>query len=447
MSVHSKDGMTWLTKLERIGEIAISKKDTVFNNIGHIITLEMLEEHYHKLDGKKAIGIDNVSKQQYGENLASNLEALLICIRRGTYKPKPSRIVEIPKEDGSSRPLAISCLEDKIVQSVVNTILGKIYEPIFLPCSYGFRPEQSCHDALRALSQTAFKFLEGAIVEIDLEKYFNTIPHSVLMECLGKKISDSRFLRLIKVLIEAPIKQGDTTETNKIGCPQGSIISPVLSNIYLHYALDTWFEEIRQSHIKGQAEEVRYADDVVFVFEKKLEAERFFEVLPKRLEKFGLKINLNKSQVIASGRYAARKAHASGSKLATLNFLGFTFYWGISRNGTLWRPKYTSRSDRFREKLKKLKEFLRENLNSNTEKVLKAVIKVMRGWINYHGISDNSKRVKAFICQCERALFKWMNRRGGKRGMNWKKFTQLLKRVQFPNTWKTISMFPALKKT
>ncbi len=182
MTIHSYDGQSGQTKLDRISELSVSNKDMVFNNIGHLINLSLLNELYHQLDGTKAVGVDGVTKADYGKNLEENLNALLKRIRRGTYRPQPARIVEIPKEDGSSRPLAISCLEDKIAQSAVNIILTKIYEPLFLPCSYGFRPDRNCHDALRSLHKSTYQFWNGAVAEIDLRKCFNTIPHNQLLE-------------------------------------------------------------------------------------------------------------------------------------------------------------------------------------------------------------------------------------------------------------------------
>lgn len=446
MSVHSDDGKTWSTKLERISALAGSKPETVFNNLGHIISKEMLKELYQELKGQKAIGIDGITKEEYGKKLGENLDQLMLKIRRGTYKSKPAKIVEIPKEDGSTRPLAISCLEDKLVQLAVTTVLNKIYEPIFLPSSYGFRPERSCHDALRSLVAATDRCPDGSTIEIDIQKYFNTIPHEILLECIKKKISDRRFLHLIQVLIKAPIIiSGNKTLENKIGCPQGSIISPVLANVYLHYVIDLWFEETRINYLKGRAEQVRYADDMVFVFEHEEDAERFFEVLPKRLGKYGLKLHLEKSQIIRSGRIAALRARQRQEKLKTYQFLGFTCYWGLSRNGKFWRLKYSSRADRFRKKLKELREYLWNNLSRETEKVLTKVIEILKGWINYHGISDNSRRVNSFIHHTARLLYKWLNRRGGRKKTKWSECVKLLKEANFPRTWKVIPMFKSTK--
>lgn len=441
MTIHSNDGPSGLTKLDRISERSAADKDIVFNNLGHLINVSLLRELYHQLDGNKAVGTDNVTKLSYGVNLEINLKKLLQSIRRGTYRSQPARLVEIPKEDGSKRPLAISCLEDKLVQSAINLILNKIYEPLFLPGSYGFRPKKSCHDALRALNKSTFQFWNGAVVEIDLRKYFNSIPHEQLMDCLRKKISDERFLKLIDTLLKTPVLQGQQITANDRGCPQGSIISPTISNIYLHYVIDTWFEEISKSHLEGKTELVRYCDDMVFVFKRKRDAERFYKVLPKRLEKYGLSLHEDKSQLLPSGHEVALQADKYGRRLKTYKFLGFTCYWGKTRKG-YWRLKYSSRQDRFTAKLHEIRKYLWDNLNTNNATaVLNTVMRIMKGWINYHGISDNDRRVGGFIHKCKRHLFNWFNRRGRRHPMRWEQFTRILEKINFPNRWKTISMF------
>jgi group II intron reverse transcriptase/maturase len=441
MSIHSKDGETRKTKLERISELSANDKNLVFNNLGHLINLSLLKEQYDELEKKKAVGIDGVTKAAYGERLDENLVALLKRIRRGTYYPQPARLVEIPKEDGSTRPLAISCLEDKIVQSAISVLLTKIYEPIFLPCSYGFRPGKNCHDALRALNQSTFKFQNGAVVEIDLRKCFNSISHDKLMGCLRKKINDNRLLSLIKRLLKTPTIVGKQAVPNDIGCPQGSILSPILANIYLHDVLDTWFKQIKSEHFQGEAEMVRYCDDMVFIFQHRNDAERFYRVLPKRLEKYELLIHAEKSQLVPSGHQAVLETHKKGKRLPTYQFLGFTCYFGKTRKG-FWRLMYTSRRDRFTAKLKGLRKYLQKQLSAkDTMKVLSTVVRVIRGWINYHGISDNDRRVSGFIHKSKQILYGWFNRRGRRKPMKWADFTRILERIKFPQRWKVVSMF------
>ncbi|KTD20221.1 group II intron reverse transcriptase/maturase [Legionella israelensis] len=427
MTIHRYDGESGQTKLERISALSAKDKGIVFNNIGHIINIAMLKEIYYDLNGKKAIGVDGVTKERYGEDLDKNLEALLVKIRRGQYRPKPARLVEIPKEDGSTRPLAISCLEDKLVQSAVNKILVSIYEPMFYSTSYGFRPGKNCHQALKSLMSHTYRFYDGAVVEIDLQKCFNTLPHGKVLECLQKKISDKRFLKLVSQPMKTPmITEFNQVAPNEIGCPQGSIISPTISNIYLHDVIDDWFEKIKQGHLTGKAEMVRYCDDMVFLFQKQTDAERFYRVLPKRLNKFGLLLHMEKSQLLRSGQIAAKEAAANKSRLPTYKFLGFTCYWGTTRNG-FWRLKYTSRRDRFSAKLKSLRKYLRENLNtSDTWGLLEKIVRVVKGWLHYHGISDNKRRVSAFLNYVKHIMFAWVNRRGRKNPINWTTFEKII---------------------
>lgn len=441
MTVLSNDRNSWHTKLERIGELSARDRCLKFNNLGHLITVDMLKEQYQRLDGKKAVGIDKVTKADYGKALEENLTGLIRKIRRGIYRPKPSRIIEIPKEDGSTRPLAIACVEDKLIQMAVSEILTTIYEPLFLPCSYGYRPGRSCHDALRSLHQLTYQHLNGALVEIDIRKYFDTIPHKVLMERLSDKISDKRFLKLINTLVTAPIIIGQREEENRIGCPQGSIVSPILANIYLHHVVDEWFEYIKRNHFHGKADLIRFADDMVFVFEFSWDAKRFFNVLPKRLAKAGLSIHLQKSNVIPSGHVAALRAHNQGGRLPTFQFLGFTCYWGKSRKG-FWRLKLTSRKNRFAEKLKGMKQYLRENLTTNdTRGVIMTVIRVVKGWVNYHNVSNNQRRVDQFLRITRIHILKWLNRRGGRRRVTWVRLSRALNALGFPRKGSVISMF------
>jgi group II intron reverse transcriptase/maturase len=441
MVVHSKDDKEQRkTKLERIGELAAQRSGTVFNNLGHVIDQKLLGECYQRLDGKKAIGIDKITKESYGSNLGDNLQDLLKRIRKGAYKPQPSKIVEIPKEDGSLRPLAISCFEDKIIQMAVAQILSKIFEPLFLPCSYGYREGINGHEALRMLMKHSNQNSQGATIEIDLQKYFNSIPHEVLMEMLQEKISDKRFLALVYKLIRAPTLEEGKAKLTKKGCPQGSIVAPILANIYLHYVIDEWFEKIRKSHIKGSAELIRFADDMVFVFQNHAEAERFYQVLPKRLKKYGLDLHESKSGLLHSGSQAAAEAHSKGERLSTYKFLGFVCYWGQSRNGN-WRLKYKSRSDRRTAKLNGLRQHLKRSLKTETQEVIAQIARVVKGWVNYHAISDNQRCVNSFIYLVERILFKWVNRKGGKRKMNWNNFGKLLKMMKFPRNYRVVSMF------
>lgn len=249
------------TKLDRIEQRSRKYPEATFNNLGHALDVDLLRTCFQSLDARKAVGVDGITKQQYERKLESNLQQLLLRIRNGSYYPKPSRIVEIPKADGSKRPLAISCIEDKIVQEAVRCILERIYEPHFLDCSYGFRPGRNAHQALAALDKRLLKESCKSAVDIDLRKYFNTIPHKPLGKVLQKKVKDRRLLFLIIKLLKAPTLNKDgTLQRNEIGSPQGSILSPLLANIYLHYVLDEWFVQVNNEVFRGTAHMVRYAD-------------------------------------------------------------------------------------------------------------------------------------------------------------------------------------------
>jgi hypothetical protein len=242
-------------------------------------------------------------------------------------------------------------------------------------------------------------------------------------------------------LITAPILEHGEINKNTEGCPQGSIVSAILSNVYLHHVIDEWFEKIKRTHLRGKADEIRYADDLVFFFEHRGDAEHFYEVLPKRLKKFGLELHEDKSQIIGAGHLVAQRENQNKKRLATFNFLGFTCYWGKTKKG-YWRLKFTSRKDRFAAKLKGLREFLRENLNTrNTQETLKTVVRVVRGWVNYHGISDNQKRVRDFLEATKKAIYRWLNRRGGKRRTSWARCAKMLELVKFPRNFRVKSMF------
>ena len=442
---YAAEGPTWSSRLEYLGQKSASDKKIVFNNLGHYINVETLTLYFNKLDGMRAVGIDGVTKEMYGKELQSNLAELVSRIRKCQYRPKPSRIVEIPKDDGSTRPLAISCLEDKIVQTAIADILSRIYEPLFYSCSYGFRAKKSAHDALKAVNKISYQVKNGAVVEVDLKSYFNTIPHEPLMAWLGQKISDKRFLFLIEVMLKAPTMWERKCQENTAGAPQGSILSPVVANIYLHHVVDEWFAAITQSHFGGRAHEIRYADDLVFYFENTSHAEKFYRVLPKRLEKYGLKLHLEKSQMLKSGPWAAERAKRNHEKMGAFKFLGFTCYWGLSKNRNFWRLKFKSRSDRMRKTLKRIKVYLLQNLatnalRANQRDIVDGFIRMVRGWLNYHAISDNNDRVNAFLFQSKQLLLRWFNRRGSKK-MNWDKLNAMLERNKYPMTYKVTPMW------
>lgn len=444
MSTQHRDQLDLPTGLDRVEQRSKQDRRAEFNNLGHLIDLDLLERCYKGLKGSKAIGIDGVTKKEYGKNLDENLRKLLQAIRRGSYHPRASRITEIAKADGGTRPLAISCFEDKIVQTAVKRILEKIYEPLFLDVSHGFRPKRGCRTALVALDQHLMQEKCGGVLEIDLRKYFNTIPHEPLERLLRLKIKDERFLRLILKLLKAPIRNADGTETrNEIGSPQGSIVSPMLANLYLHYVIDIWFSWINDQKHAGSARMVRYADDAVFVFQSLGGARVFHKRLVERLKSFGISVHEGKTKVLGCGRKEATRRAESDQKMPVFTFLGFLHVWGKSKSRKtgkrFWRVKRRTCPLRLRKKLKEIGTYIREHRH---EKDLIPHIKsVARGHLNYFAVNDNQERVRQFIHRVRGMLFKYLNRRSQRRSLTWEKFSEVLKREEFPQWAPTRNLF------
>jgi len=437
------------TKLNRVETRSRQDRKAVFNNLGHMINLEMLRQCYRSLDKSKAAGIDGVTKETYGKNLEENLKQLLMKIRKGNYHPKASRIVEIPKVDGSSRPIAISCFEDKIAQEGVRRIVERIYEPVFMESSHGFRRGRGCDTALVALDRCLMGWKNcGAVLEIDLRKYFNTIPHEPLIRLLRMKIADQRFLHLIIKLLKAPtIGIDGVAKRNEVGSPQGSILSPVISNVYLHYVLDIWFSWLNGKEYGGGAQLVRYADDAVFTFRGFQEAERFRRQLVERLGNFGISINEAKTRVVVSGKQEASRRGQSGLRMPSFTFLGFLHVWGISvkrkTNERFWRVKRRTCPIRYRKKLAEIQSYVQKNRHEKN--LLPHMIRVVRGYLNYFAINDNQRRVRQFTYEVKRILYKYMNRRSQRRSFEWKQFTQILKEVGFPDSVPTRNIYFATR--
>lgn len=268
------------TGIERIAKRVRRHPSEPLTALMHHYSVENLRACYESLDGQKALGVDGVTKADYGENLESNLEDLHRRLQQQAYRPQPVRLVEIPKEDGGVRPLGISCIEDKIVQEMTRRILEAIYEPVFIETSYGFRPQRNCHDALRQLNREVMMNAVNWVADIDLAKFFDTLPHPEMVSVMRLRIRDERFLRLITRMLKAGVQTPEGVVVEERGSPQGSICSPVIANIYLDYVLDQWFTEVVRQHCRGYCSIVRYADDVIAVFEREDDAQRFMRVLP-----------------------------------------------------------------------------------------------------------------------------------------------------------------------
>ena len=391
---------TTSTKLARVELKSRENPDEVFSNLGHMLSLEHFEECFNSIDGNKAIGIDNVTKEEYGNNLGENLKSLLSKIRNGSYYPKPTRMVEIPKHDGTKRPLAISCVEDKIVQEAVRRILERIFEPHFLDCSHGFRPSENCHKALVDLDKNLMKIQTGAVLDVDIKKCFPSIPYEKLIEILSDKIGDKRFLYLIIKLIKCDsLDSENSIVRNNCGLPQGSILSPLLMNIYLHECVDKWFMIVNVNEFANGCTVVRYADDMVFTAKTVTEAEQLMLKLGKRLGEYGLELHETKTKVIHNGKKVAENLSKLGQKPPVFSFLGFIHVWGKSlnrsTNKTFWRVKRRTCPIRFKAKLKEILENFKKN--RHRKDFFDYAKRIVNGYLEYFAINDNMKRISQFV--------------------------------------------------
>jgi RNA-directed DNA polymerase len=406
------------TKLKRIAWLSSKDTNKEFSNLMHHFNEESLEGCFHELDGKKAVGVDGITKSQYGEQLAKNLKNLISVMKRMAYRPGPIREVLIPKLDkpGEKRPLGVSNFEDKLVQKMMQKVLESIYESVFLDCSYGFRPGRGSHDAISALTDHLYKQEVEMVIDIDISNFFGTIDYKMLDEILGKKIKDQTFLRYIHRMFKAGVLRKDELEVNEEGVVQGSCVSPVLSNIYAHHVIDSWFEEVVKKHCKGEVRLFRFCDDAVICCRYQRDAERIKEALVKRLRKYNLHLNEDKT------RYVPFSKRKQNQKQSTFDFLGFTFYLGRSRQGRMI-PKVKTSRKRLRNKLKEITQWIKATRNKEPLKQIWELFRTkLRGHYQYYGVSHNYRSMNQFMFEARRIMFKWLNRRSQRRSFDWGKY-------------------------
>jgi group II intron reverse transcriptase/maturase len=418
------------TKLRRIAWLSSQDKSKSFNNLMHLFNEDALTVCYHGLDAKKAIGADGVDKIKYGSRLTENIRELVGKLKNMAYKPGDILEVKIPKEGspGKTRTLGISNFEDKICQKMMQKTLESIYEPIFLKCSYGFRAGMGCHDALRGLEQHLYENEVENVLDIDLANFFGTIDRRILTGMLQAKIQDKKLIRYIARMFKAGVLSEGELIIQDEGVVQGSIASPILANIFAHYVLDEWFEEVVKQHCKGTVALFRYCDDGVICCRYEEDAKRIKTALAKRLEKFKLKLNEEKTKMV---RFSKRRL-SQNVKQETFNFLGFTFYLGRSRKGRII-PKVKSCGKRISSKLKKVNDWCRDIRNKYKLPVIwKSFCSKLRGHIQYYGVTFNSKAVNLFVRQTVRTMFKWLNRRSQRKSFSWEKFKLFIERNPLP---------------
>lgn len=421
-----KDG-TWVeTKLKLITQLAKEAPKLKFTRLMYLLNEGFLEQCYGELKKDKASGIDGVTVEGYGVNLKEKLKDLVKRMKALRYYPQSVRRVYIPKGEGKRRGLGIPAVEDKIVQLGAKRILEAIWEVNFSDSSYGFRPGRDCHKALNELDQTLMTKPINAIVDVDIESFFDNVDHKWLMKCLAQKINDPNFLRLIVRFLKAGIiAEGKYLESDK-GTPQGGILSPILSNLYLHYILDLWFEKVARRQIRGYGRLIRYCDDFVVCFEDTESARKFKETLKERLGKFGLKIAADKSRVIEFGRRIWEKTNREGGKVEMFDFLGFTHFCDKTRRGKFKVGRKTAKK-KFILKMREMNEWLKGIRNLVKLKEWWKILKVkLSGHYRYYGMSGNSRMINEFYQETTRLAYKWINRRSQKKSYSFEKYRQFL---------------------
>ena len=416
------------TKLVRIAEISATSKHPIFTSVYHLINEDMLKQCHKELDGNKAVGIDKVTKDEYGKNLDRNIKELVQRLKNKSFKPLPSLRVYIPKGNGKKRPLGIASYEDKIVQMAVKKILGAIYEPRFLNCMYGFRPNRGCHEAIKEVYQRISYGKISYIVDADIKGFFDHIDHDWMMKFLEWNIQDKNLLWLIRKYLKAGIMEQGKFEPTEEGSAQGSVMSPMLANIYMHNVLTLWFKLVVQREMQGECFLVNFADDFVAGFQYKWEAENYYKLLKERMEKFGLQLEDSKSRLLQSGAYIARAKQKSGEciRLQTFDFLGFTFYCGRSRKGMPYIMPKTS-SKKFRQKIRDIKVWLYANRDQPLKKLMGMLNLKLIGHYRYYGISFNGRMISNYKQQVRELLFKVLNRRSDRKSYTREGFIEMLK--------------------
>jgi RNA-directed DNA polymerase len=414
------------TKLARISELSKENPDIKFNSIGHLIDYDMLKVCHSKMDGSKAVGTDGISKEEYDSNLDENLRKLVLKLKNKSYRPKPARRVEIPKDNGKTRLLSIYSYEDKLVQEALREIIEAVFEPCFYDNMCGFRPNRNCHGAIRKLNDMIEGHKTDYILDADIKGFFDNLSHDWIIKFISSRITDPNIIRLLERMLKVGVLEKGELYMDDFGAGQGSVCSPIIANTYMHYVLIWWFNEKIKPLMKGYCDIVVYADDFVCCFQYKQEAEMFYELLKKRMRHFGLTLEENKTRLIYFGRFAEINLAKVNKKPETFDFLGFTHYCSKSRNGK-FRVKHRTARKKFRKKCMQMNELIRDMRFEKKKYILIKVNQILTGYYHYYGITDNYQMMDNFRSRVIQILFFWMNRRSQKKSYTWEGFNEFLR--------------------
>ncbi len=421
------------TRLQRIAQLAREDPQRVLVSLAHHIDVEFLREAYRRTRKDGAPGVDGQTAAEYEENLEANLQDLLDRLKSGRYKAPPVRRVYIPKgsNPSSKRPIGVPTFEDKILQRAVAMVLEAVYEQDFLDCSYGSRPRRSAHQAIRSLRQHLMSMGGGWVVEADIEGFYDHLDPSHLRDFLDQRVRDGVLRRILDKWLKAGVMEEGRLSHPATGTPQGGVISPLLSNIYLHKVLDEWFESEVKPRLSGPAHLIRYADDFVLVFQRESDARRVLEVLPKRFGKYGLRLHPEKTRLLHFGRPEPGEAPPSEGP-RSFDFLGFTHFWEKSRRG-VWVVKRKTASDRFNRFLRKLNLWCQGHRHDSMAEQHRQLLRKLKGYYGYYGITGNSRSLSSLHHKVKRIWRKWLSRRTRDSRLTWERFNLLLERYPLPN--------------
>jgi len=416
-------------QLLKVAERARREPKARFHSLAHLIDEAALRRAYDRLRPHAAVGVDGVSKEMYGRALEGNLQDLHRRMRQKRYRHQSIRRVYIPKPNGKKRPLGISACEDKVVQGSVCEVLEAVYEQDFLDCSHGFRPGRKAHDAIQALDRLARARQARWVLEADIASFFDSVNHRTLLEMLRERVPDGSLLRLVGKCLKAGVLDGEELSMPEEGTPQGSVLSPLLANVYLHYALDVWFYGEVRPRLRGRAHLIRYADDFVMCFERRDDAERVKAVLGKRLARFDLRLHPDKTRLVCMEPPCPQQQ--SGKGPGSFDFLGFTAYWCRSRTGR-WRFAFKTSAKRLHRAKNALTEYCRRQRTLPVCEQHAGLVRRLRGWFNYFGVNGNCASLKALREHVQRVWHKWLNRRSQRSRLNWERFGDLLNTLPLP---------------